>query len=116
MTPHKPLNSPAGYPLWIRCAGCIVMALSFSSFMIASCIGDGVPSHLGVLAALLSIRGLSILTCPKPAKETFLYSIIRNMLAAWKNRAPKQTRPAKIAGPQVSGGPQSIASGTKIAV
>lgn len=116
MTPQKTFNSPVGYPVWARCTGCILLVMSFSAFMIASCIRDGVPSHLGVLAAFLSIRGLSVLTCPKPARETFLYSIIRDTFAVWKNRAPKESKPVKIARPQVSADSQSIASGTKIAV
>ena len=109
------LNPPADYPRWARCTGCMVLVMSFPTFMIASAIGGDFPSHLGVLAALLSIRGLSVLTCPKPARETFLYSIIRDALAGWKNRTPKARRPSKKTGPQGSAGSPSIASGTKSA-
>ena len=113
--PQTSLNPRTDYPLWARCSGCMVSLASFPGFLIASLLADPLPWQLGILAAGLSTRGLSVLTCPRSASESFLCSVIRDALVARKNRALNESRSAEITDPQGSAGSPSAASGTKTA-
>lgn len=115
MAAQTSFNPPTDYPLWIRCAASMAAVASFPAYLMVLFIGDALPWQIGILAVALSSRGLSVLTCPKPAKETLMYSLIRDTLVSWTNRAPKASIPGKITGPQESAVSQGIASGTKTA-
>ena len=107
-------SNPQAYPLWARCTGCMVAVASFLVFLIVSMISGAVPWQIGILAAGLSARGLTILTYPRAG--SFWSSVMRDALAARRNRTPNESGPADMAGLQGSAGSRSIAAGTKVGV
>ena len=107
------LNPPLDCPFWARCTGCMVAIASFPGFLVVSSISGAVPWQIGFIAAGLSVRGLTILTCPRV--ESFWHSIMRAAEVLKSNRRPDENRSGETGGPQGTAGSQSIASGTKTA-